>query len=849
MRVVRLIVLTLLLLVVVIGVGGAALVVYVTRAPLPTHLGVIDVPGLRAEVEVLRDDWGVPHVYGSNLNDIFFAQGFVQAQDRWWQMEFSRAVGSGRIQQLIGRNDAAFGQDVFIRTVGWRRLAEQDYLHIAPDVQTLLQAFADGVNAYISSRAPHELALEYTLLGVTGVSFEIEAWTPVDTLAWGRALAWELSNSFNRDVQRATLTELYSAEMADEFFGEYDFDNRPTIFTPDDLPLAVETGDPAWLEPAESVNSLQMAGGVSNVYPLGGRGAEIGSNSWVVAGALTENGLPMLANDPHLDIAMPSVFYEIGLHCLPRTDACPLDVVGFALPAAPGVLIGRNQQIAWGLTTSYLDVQDVYRIVINPENPLQYEWNGGWRDLTVRDETLIFGDGAPPVTFQVRETHLGVIINDNQRDPDTGALLGFNNTDPLVLNWAGNQPTTIGEAALRINFAQDWQVFRDAVDLWNLPSQNLVYADRAGNIGYVLVGAVPLRPEGQSGRVPVLATDDSAAWLGWLPVEQTPFIFNPERGYIVAANNGIMPPGVPLLGATGDTPAATYQFGDNFAPGDRAQRINTLLTESDLHTTDTFRRMQADTVALTARGIIFPYLEALPVSSDMRAAQETLSYLLNWDHALTEGSSHAAIFAYLVRHLVIETFRDQVPDDIPVTIRQLKSIMQLLPDANNGWWDDARTPDVIETRDDILLRALQQAVSQIAAEQGNNPAEWRWGATHTANFINLPLGASGIELIESFVNRGPIPTGGGYATVNAQLWDLDTQQVEALPMLRIIVDFADDGINLVVNSTGQSAHATSDHYFDQNPLWAENNYRPLHFTRAEVEVATNNRLLLRPLTP
>ncbi|MFQ3566477.1 MAG: penicillin acylase family protein [Aggregatilineales bacterium] len=842
-------ILVVLVLVVVVTAAGVLLFYhYASQGPLPQIRGSIEVPGLNAQVEVLRDSYGIPHIYASNPYDLFFAQGYVQAQDRWWQMEFNRHIGRGAIQELTGRNEAAMGTDIFIRTVGWREAAERTFASGDEEELSVLQAFADGVNAYIGSRPQELLALEYRLLGLTGITIELEPWTPVDTLNWGIVMSWNLTDSYDYELTLQAIIDALGPDMAYDYAPPFPFETKPTIVQLEDLPLTEESiGTPTTALPTGRGVSRMMAGGYhAAASPLIGGGIGIGSNNWVVGPAMTEGGLPLLANDPHLGIGMPSIWYEIGLHCLPKTEDCPYDVVGFTFPASPAVIIGRNADIAWGVTNAGADVQDLYRITVNPENALQYLWDGAWRDMTVREQTIRFGDGSEPLTFQVRETHLGPIINDNQRDPETGALLGFNNDDPLALRWTALEPLTLFRAVVRLNRARDWEEFRDALQYWDVPAQNFVYADVRGNIGYQLPGRFPIRAADHDSALPVDGTTSAYEWRGYIPFDLLPRIYNPERGYIVTANQAIVPEAFyeQLAEALGED--ANYQLGYHWSYGYRGERINDMLRGQTGLTREDMGTLQADTFDINASEVA-AYLSDLEIEdAALRAVRDWL--IEDWDFRFDASSPQAAFYAYFSRRLLDNLFNDQLPEDIRVSSQQLWPAVRLMADPENRWWDDARTPDIAETRDEILLRSLSEAYEEASSELGTDREAWRWGALHTATFVSNPLGLSGIGLIEELVNRGPVETGGGNEIVNATGWSVNSGDftVRSLPSMRLIVNFSQEDGGLAMHTTGQSGHPFSPHYDDLISLWAAVDYHPLLFTRAAVEQAAVNRLVLNP---
>ncbi|MBL8131987.1 MAG: penicillin acylase family protein, partial [Anaerolineae bacterium] len=404
MKVLRFILLALLILIVIVGLGGFLFFWDTTRGPLPQTSGALDVEGLQAQVEVLRDQSGIPHIYASSTHDLFFAQGFVHAQDRWWQMELYRHIGSGSISELTGKVSTSYGNDLFIRTAGWRRAATRDAELLSEATRAYLQAFADGVNAYILNRPADDLSLEYRILGVTGVSIPIQPWTVVDSLVWGKVMGWNLTDSYGQELIRQELYATVGEGMTLDYAPAYPYglegDGAPTIVHPEDLPISEGTlsNPTASATRVQGNFGLRMAGGHTVGDPLAGMVSAgmdngIGSNNWVATGTMTASGLAMLADDMHLSHSLPSIWYLVGLHCLPKTDACPIDLIGFALSPTPGVVVGHNDSIAWGFTNVGADVQDLYVLDWNPDNPLQYRWNGEWRDVTVIEETISFGDG------------------------------------------------------------------------------------------------------------------------------------------------------------------------------------------------------------------------------------------------------------------------------------------------------------------------------------------------------------------------------------------------------------------------------------------------------------------------
>lgn len=864
MRILRYILLTLLIIVVVVAVGGFVLFNKLTKGPLPQTVGTIEVAalnsaqaadgesqaiGLIAPVEILRDEYGVPHIYASNTHDLFFAQGFTQAQDRWWQMEFARAIGDGRIQELTGANDEVMGNDLFIRTAGWRAAAERNIASYDAETLAYMQAFADGVNAYISGKNGGDLALEYSLLGVTGVNIPVRPWTPADSEVWFKAMQWDLGNGL-QDRDRSEQLEIMTWDDLYVIEPPYPFDAHPTIVDPADLPISEDTLSVASAAAASESTFVPSTANVAFVGGFDPRTAfafgndeGIGSNNWVVSGTNTATGKPLLANDPHLGIQMPSIWYEIGLHCEPVGADCPFDLRGYALPAAPGIVLGHNARIAWGMTNIDPDVIDLYEIKVNPENPLQYEVDGEMLDMTVRNEEIKFGDGGS-VTIQVRETIYGPIITDNQ-DIIDGVPSGF--SEPaLAMRWAALDESYVMTALFKLNAAQNWDDFREAVSYFAAPAQNMIYADVDGNIGYQTPGLIPIRPAANTGRVIQDGSTRDTAWLGYIPYDLLPRILNPERGWIHSANQALVP--LEYYDWLAEQLAPEYGedinvvINEYWDYGFRGERIVELLEATDEHTIASLQAIQADSKILIAE-ILAPYLEAL--TFDDAALASARDWMLNWDYQASHDSGPAALFSVFWRQLPHSIFDDNYDGVAGTGSMSQWSVVLLLEQPDHPLWDDATTANVTETRDDILRAAFAEGHAQTVELLGAEQNQWAWGKLHGATFVSNPLGLSGISLIEDIVNR-TTSTGGWVGAVNATNWRGADYDVTSLPSMRTIYDLSNLDQSVNHHTTGQSGHPYSPHYDDQIPLWSSVTYKPMVSTRAAVEASTVERLRLEP---
>lgn len=780
------------------------------RLAWPQTRGELQLPGLRDTVTVVRDERGVPHIYASNSHDLFMAQGFIHAQDRFWQMEFWRRIGSGRLSELFG--ESTLPQDRFLRTMGVRRSAELSWEMADEADREVLLAYAEGVNAYITQNR-QRLPLEFRILALTGVDFTPEPWTPIHTLTWATMMAYNLGGNYESELDRAQLLARYGETWMRELtLYPYDTADQPVI-----LPTGV-----TW----HKVDTEVMAG-VPRRWLLG-EGEGIGSNNWVIGGSRTETGMPLLANDPHLGIQMPSIWYENGLHCRPKTAACPYNVVGFSFASAPGVIIGHNDRIAWGVTNAYPDVQDLYIEKLNPDNPNQYEVNGRWVDMEIIQEEIRVAGQEEPVYLTVRRTRHGPILNDVAYGTQARWAYGW---QPLALRWTALEGNRVMAAVRAINLAQNWTEFRAALEKWDAPSQNFVYADVDGNIGYQMPGRIPIRAPGHDGLVPVPGHTDAYEWQGFVPFAELPSSFNPGQGYIVTANN--------LVADYARYPWLTRHEG---SPGFRARRIVELIEAKDKLSLEDMKAIQGDNANVFARDVI-PHLAGVVLSRPEVAAMR--DRLLRWDGQQSMDSAEAAFFEAFWYVLPDELFGDELADMTP---RDRELVRRLVADPAAHWWDDAHTSQR-ETREDILARSLTRAYDLLVTRLGKDSNRWRWGALHTATFRNQTLGESGIAPIEAIFNRGPVETAGGSEIVNATGWSADADrlfQVVSVPSLRIIVDLADFNRSLAINTTGQSGHPFHRHYDDQIDAWRRIGYAPLLWEQSAVEAAAEATLTLRP---
>ncbi len=798
--------------------GGQTL----TRS-FPQTSGTLKVPGLQAVVQIIRDANGVPHLYADNPHDLFMAQGYVHAQDRFFQMDFWRHTTSGRISELVGESQVE--TDEFLRTVGWARVAEFEYAAADSDIKAVLDAYTEGVNAYIGSRSGADLSLEYPLLGLVGLrDYKPEPWTPVNSLAWAKAMAWDLGGNLDDEIMRTVLLQHIGLEKTADYM--------PTF--PSAHPVIVPSPAIGQLKLDDVRAQIEKVNAV-----LGGKFRGIGSNNWVIAGSRTTTGMPLLANDPHLSIQMPAIWYLVGLHCRTLSEECPYDVVGYSLAGDPGVILGHNNRIAWGATNVNPDVQDLFIEKINPANPNQYEINGQWVEMAVREE-VINVLGGEPVKITVRYTRNGPIIgevyDDAQRMVEGGTSLhgaALNKNYALALRWTALEPGKTFRAVLAINRAQNWQEFRNALRDWTVPSQNFVYADVEGNIGYQMPSLVPIRKTG-NGTLPAPGWTDDYQWTGYIPFDELPYAFNPPQGYVATANQPVVGPDYKyLITATG------------FDMGYRAARINALIQAEPKISADDIAKIQGDNMNLGARDIL-PYLLALNFDSDPKELQEAVEALKAWDFQMGMDSQPAAIYAAFLRALVNAVLANQLPEDYPPSggDNNWVTLSNLLANPQSSWWSAAGS------RDEALRRALAEGYKDSESRLGPEPANWRWGRLHGATFNNRVFGSAAWPApIRALFNRGPFPASGGASVVNATSYNFtrpDPYAVTSVPSMRMIIDLSNFDNARMIHTTGQSGHAFHAHYIDMADKWRKIEYNPMPFSPAAVQQAGVEVLRLEP---
>ncbi len=864
------------LLVAVLLVAGLVTV----RRPLPSYAADVAVPGLDGPVTIKRDEQGVPQIYADDPADLFYAQGYVHAQDRFFQMDVRRHITAGRLSELVGADETALAADTVVRTLGWRQVAEAELPLLNPQTRNYLQSYADGVNAYISSRSPGELSVGYVVLGTQVDLGRVDPWTPVDSLAWLKAMAWDLRSNYDDELGRAlAYATVGNVDQVNLLYPPYPTSMNAPITTgtsgaslqgaltaaaagPGTAPAERPSGQaeapappaPFGLADPEAESALAaVSTALAAVPETLGRGEGVGSNAWVVGGQFTESGEPLLAADPHLEATMPSVWYQAGLHCNEVSAACPFEVAGFTFAGMPGVIIGHNASIAWGMANLAPDVTDFFLERTRGDTALL---DGQWLPLTTRTEKIRVA-GSDDVTVTVRSSSHGPLLSDvlsilrrlGEKAPapenvDRGE--GFD----VALSWTALTPGRTADAIFAINSAADWDQFRAALTLFDAPAQNVLYADTAGHIGYQAAGRVPIRPAGSGlgqadGTWPRLGWESAWNWTGIVGFDALPSVYDPPEGFIVAANQQAQ---------AGSGLSADWDYGY------RAQRIRSLIlakTEgAGKLTTAEMSEIQLDTYNYFAAQLLVPTLLATPATDEaskarMEFTNEATRLLIHWDGTQGADSAAAAYYNAVWSNLLLRTFGDQLPQAVQPDggSRWFEVMRGLLQQPNNPWWDDATTPTVIESRDQILSSVLVDARLELTASLGKDPKRWRWGDLHRLTARQQPLGApSSPAVVQWLVNGDRLPVGGSNSTVNVGSWSPANgdYEVSKISSMRMVVDLADVDASTWVDFTGVSGHPWSSHFGDQTETWLEGGSYRWAFTDDAIDGSTVNTMKLTP---
>ncbi len=777
----------------VLAAAGAAASWAYRQAAMPQVDGSLRLPGLKGPVTIERDAEGIPTIRAADAADLMFGLGVVHAQDRLWQLETHRRIGAGRLAEAFG--EGALDTDRFLRALGVRQAAAAQWAQTQGEPRTLLQAYAQGINAVVQQRG-QALPPEFLLLGVRP-----EPWEPVDSLAWGVMMAWDLGSNWSTELLRMRLAQKMPVQRINELLPPY----------PGEQPLA--TADYAalfrglQLDPALGQQALLAA------PPSGVEG--VGSNNWVVAGGRSASGKPLLANDPHLKLSAPALWY------FARLEAPGFKMAGATMPGVPVMVLGQNEHIAWGFTNTGADVQDLYLERIRPGDRAQYQTPEGWAAFETRQE-VIRVKGKPDVTVTVRRTRHGPVISDAGVADDLVAGPGGQPGYAIAMRWTALDPDAGSLAAgLATSRARSVNEYIAASRQWAAPMQNMVVADAAGHIGFVAAGRVPVRQPGNDlkGLVPAPGWEGRYDWAGVVPADETPRETDPPRGWIATANQRIHAPDYP------------YHLTSEWAVPYRHRRIEQMLQARPQHTPESFAAMQSDVQSLAVAPLL-PWLLNAHSAHPLAAAARV--HLKGFDGTMAADRAAPLIFSVWTRHLTRRVFADELGEPLferALSGRSFRDALEGVLARNDPWWcDDKRTP-AAETCAQLADAALTDALGELQAHHGADPGQWRWGDAHQARSEHRPF--SRVKALSRwFELRSPV--GGDTFTVNVSRVGLRPDSTtgelyldEHGPSLRAIYDLADPRQSRFMHSSGQSGLVLSPLYRSFVDRWTKVEYLPL----------------------
>jgi len=767
------------------------------RKRLAKHEGVFKLRGISDSVEIIRDRWGIPHIYAESFEDALFGQGFVHAQDRLFQMEINRRTGHGTLSELFG--DLALDTDRIIRTFGFNRLGQIDWANVSDELRDGILAYTAGVNAYLTQNKL-KLPIEFTLL-----SHRPKLWEPEDSLVFTRVMLWQLSHAWQGEIIRAEIAEKVGAENAAELEIHIPFENPIT------LPEGIE------FNAIDPDGVLRKATG-----PFLDRGK--GSNSWVVAPSRSETGNAVLSNDMHLALSMPSLWYSVHLNA---RDG--FHVTGVSLPGVPLVLVGHNASIAWGMTLAFTDAEDLFIEQVDSQN--RYLFHDDWQDLEVISEVIEVKKRDEPHIEKVMVTHHGPIISD---------VVGYPN-QKVAVNSMALRPSQAFEGWFQLNKAKGWNDFVSAMALIEAPQLNVTYADVENNIGFWVSGVVPVRAKGD-GSVPVPGWSGDYEWVGVVPFEEMPHAFNPNRGYLISCNHKIIPDNYP------------HFLGNVWMNGYRARRLTELIEGCEKLTLKDHQAFQMDVKCIPGLDLVSRFGAVTDPDPDVQLA---LRLLNEWDGYLTTESIGGTVYE-VVRYTLLRNLLDPgLGDDLATRImgtgfhpllnhsnefygHDTVILFRLLDNPDSWWVRSAGGRDV------VISKGLKEAVHWLRENLGPEEENWRWGRIHTVSFEHS-LGLQ--KPLDQVFNRGPFPVGG----------DTDTPLQTAIhaenpydnkawsPSFRQIVDMGDLSKSVVIVPPGQSGQLTSPHYDDLVQPWLEGIFHPMLWTRIQVDAESASKLVLEKI--
>ena len=805
------IVISLFITFVLVLFAGGIIFYKMLSASLPQYQGDINAENINHDIEVYRDSLAVPYIIAQSDEDAAFALGYLHAQERLFVMDIARRAGEGRLSEILGEKAIPF--DKMFLTVGLKRNSLDNLKKLNPVSLNLLKAYSNGVNLYIKNAKGH-YPVEFDALG-----YDPYEWKPEHSLLVIRMMAWQLNISWWVDFSFSDLVLKLGEDKVKKILPNYQ-ENAPYII-------------PSELKKFSSIDKGLVETDRDFREFMGLTGTHIGSNNWVVDGSKSQSGKPIIANDPHLEYSAPGRWYAAVIKNGKETCA------GVTLPGVPGIVIGKNDNISWTLTNIMADDADFYVEKLDSTEK-KYLYNGTWKNLTFYKEKIKVKN-KPDVDIEIKLTHRGPIISDIHPYSILYNDKGFH-SPPISMRWTGNDFSDELFAFYKINKAKNWNEFKSAVQMFNVPGQNFVYSDKSGNIGYLFGAKLPVR-EYNAPTFIYDGTTDKYDWKGFVPTSELPSLYNPSQHYIASANNKTVK-------------EFKYHISNLWEPSSRIERITKLLTSKEKHSVSDYEQYQLDQVSPYAQKIIVYILNAF---KDKKITDQNLKLALEllegWNYDLNEDSQVPSIYAMFFKYLLNNIYFDEMGHDlfnefVFMPNVPYRSVLQVLEDSTNTWWDNVKTPQ-IETRDEIIRKSLADALTELENKYGKDIKMWQWGNIHKVTFKHAFTGFS--SLLDKYINIGPFRIGGDGTTIfnteypfserikNYPRFDHSDFENNVGPSMRYIFDFANPDEFYLVLTTGQSGNVMSPHYRDMTRMWLNGGY--IKIRTDETSIRKNKNVL------
>jgi penicillin amidase len=772
-------------LILVVAGGGYIWFQLSLKKSLPQTSGEVALGGLKEDVEIIRDTYGVPHIYAKNEADLYFALGYAMAQDRLWQMEFYRRLGHGQLSEVLG--EELVKVDRFFRMIAAAGLNKKN----RDDLAFIPKSFADGVNAYLKTHS-NRLPFEFKLLG-----YKPQPWTDEDYFAILKVVNWGSSVGWRVDLTAAKMLEKLGREKWKEAFPVW----------PNDAPLIIPEESRALSKLSTSLlETMRVAERLTTFSTLAA------SNNWVVSEMKSVTGKPILANDPHLALTNPSFWWEVHI-------VCPtINVSGFAIPGVPGIAVGHNLYVAWGVTFVMVDDVDFYIEKINPDNPRQYWLKDHWEEMEVKEETIQV-KGRDPIKTEILLTRHGPIVTDVKGSKEKA----------LSARWAFTEGLQPSHASYLLAKAKNIQGVKEALRYWELPGLNFVFADVDGNIGYWCCGKIPIRSKGD-GILPMPGWTGEYEWKGYVPFEKRPHMINPKEGFIATANNKVISDHYP------------YFISHYWEPLDRITRIRQLLKAKEKLSIDDFKRMQQDVYCVLASEMVPKMIEVFERRFSDEEGQKAKDILSKWDFIMDKDSIGACLFEVTFRKMMDNIFKDEMGEELfneylKTSFFPPRALRMMVKKGSSLWFGK-------KTLEDIIAMSMKQMFSELREVLGSDMNKWTWGKIHSLVFEH----AFGKKKLSAWIfNLGPVPVGGSKLTMNMRQYSYEKPYQANLGVsMRMIVDLSNPENSFRVLPTGESGHLRSPHHKDQIDLYLSGRYHAGWTDRREVEKNSEATLILKP---